>query len=122
MSFFTWTNCDHGKYAELGCKVCDPDKGRVVRRYEYLLEQANVEIHRLERHREALRADLAAWMDIAGREYWRENGNPLPTDAQAQKIRAVALSDAAAVVRVMTGQAAPVVAVEIERLSNKVLQ
>lgn len=44
-------------------------------------------------------ADLAAQLKIAqaavARKYWRDDGNPLPTDAQGQAIRITAMEEAA---------------------------
>ncbi len=51
---------------------------------------------------ERLRAEHAKLLDCVGRDYWRYDGDPLPSDEQAQRIRAAALEEAAEAVKYLS--------------------
>lgn len=43
LDLYGWERCSHEGIGLAGCRVCDPDKGRVASRYEFLLERVRAE-------------------------------------------------------------------------------
>lgn len=99
---YGWDRCTHEGIGMPGCRTCDPDKFRVAERYELLLsfveaERDDVRVrlnralkteaaankikHAAEVDRDAAQAAYDRLLDCVGRDYWRDDGNPLPLDS-----------------------------------------
>ncbi len=42
---YGWERCTHAGIGKPGCRTCDPDKGRVAARYEWLLQRETEMLH-----------------------------------------------------------------------------